>query len=95
MNVDTVLANAIVGPSSGASAIPSRANQETASASVSHPSSPLPEKLPGSRQFEVDVAFAANNRIIYRIVDKDTQDLIQQIPPEQVLAIARGIQELL
>jgi uncharacterized FlaG/YvyC family protein len=28
-------------------------------------------------------------------VDKDTQDLIQQIPPEQVLAIAKGIQELL
>lgn len=91
MNVDPILASVIVEPSSGASALSSCAHPERAASVEEH--TPQPEKSP--RQLEVDASFGANNRIIYRIVDKETQDLVLQIPPEQLLEIAKGIQEML
>jgi len=51
--------------------------------------------LPQPRQYQVNASFGQANLIIYRILDKQTGDLIQQIPPEQLLRIARSIQELL
>jgi uncharacterized FlaG/YvyC family protein len=47
------------------------------------------------RHFQVNASFGPANLIIYRILDKETGDLIQQIPPEQLLRIARSVQELL
>ena len=63
-----------------------------ASRSAQHEPSPV---APAARPIEVSASFEAGNRIIYRILDKETGDLIQQIPPEQLLEIARGIRELL
>jgi hypothetical protein len=51
--------------------------------------------LPQARQLQVDASFGPANLIIYRILDKQTGDLILQIPPEQLLQIARSVQELL
>jgi|GEM_PF-2487131 hypothetical protein len=51
--------------------------------------------VPQARAIQVNASFGENHFIIYRIVDKETGDLIQQIPPEQLLEIARGIRQLL
>jgi hypothetical protein len=53
------------------------------------------ENLPQARQLQVDASFGQANLIIYRILDKQTGDLILQVPPEQLLQIARSVQELL
>ena len=53
------------------------------------------QSLPQARQLQVNASFGQANLIIYRILDKQTGDLILQVPPEQLLQIARGIQELL
>jgi uncharacterized FlaG/YvyC family protein len=51
--------------------------------------------VPQARAIQVNASFSEDNLIIYRIVDKETGDLIQQIPPEQVLEIARSVRQLL
>jgi len=48
-----------------------------------------------SRELSVSVSFVENQVIVYRFVDKDTGDLIQQVPPEEVLEVMRGIDEML
>jgi len=53
------------------------------------------KNLPQARQFQVDASFGQANLIIYRILDKQTGDLILQVPPEQLLQIASSIQESL
>lgn len=53
------------------------------------------ENLPQARQLQVDASFGQANLIIYRILDKQTGDLILQVPPEQLLQIARSVQQLL
>ncbi len=55
----------------------------------------VPPSVPQARQLQVNASFGQANLIIYRILDKETGDLIQQIPPEQLLQIARSIQDLL
>jgi FlaG protein len=65
---------------------------------AAHPDPPKAEvqvKMPEPRQFQVNASFGQANVIIYRILDKATGDLVQQIPPEQLLQIARSIQEML
>jgi hypothetical protein len=51
--------------------------------------------FPQARQLQVDASFGQANLIIYRILDKQTGDLILQVPPEQLLQIARSVQQLL
>jgi len=58
-------------------------------------SSPAETIVPQVRAIQVDASYGEDNRIIYRILDKQSGELIQQIPPEQLLAIARSIQQLL
>ena len=53
------------------------------------------QNLPRARQLQVDASFGQANLIIYRILDKQTGDLILQVPPEQLLQIARSVQQLL
>ena len=53
------------------------------------------KNLPQARQLQVNAVFGQANLIIYRILDKETGDLILQVPPEQLLQIARSIQESL
>ena len=71
---------------------------KTTRASAPEPVRSRPEpapNLPQARQYQVNASFGPANLIIYRILDKETGDLIQQIPPEQLLQIARSIQESL
>lgn len=48
-----------------------------------------------SRQEQLNISFDKGQIIIYRFLDKQTGDLIQQVPPEEVLRVVRSIQELL
>jgi hypothetical protein len=43
----------------------------------------------------VTVSFDTSRELVYRFVDAKTGDVISQTPPEQVLAVVRGIQDLL
>jgi hypothetical protein len=74
----------------------SRAGGSTAApAPVATPNThEIPTDLPQVRQFQVTAAYEGSD-VVYRILDKETGDLILQIPPEQMLEIARGIQEAL
>ena len=82
---------------------PSPEPRAAASATTSRASAPEPvrrqpepaQNLPQARQYQVNASFGPANLIIYRILDKETGDLIQQIPPEQLLQIVRSIQESL
>jgi uncharacterized FlaG/YvyC family protein len=70
----------------------------SASAEAVPPKSSLNDilkNMPQARQLQVDASFGQANLIIYRILDKQTGDLILQVPPEQLLQIARSIQESL
>jgi uncharacterized FlaG/YvyC family protein len=88
MGIDPVSARTL-GPIAAVSdpAAPKSAPSETAS--------PAETIVPQVRAIQVDASYGEDNRIIYRILDKQSGDLIQQIPPEQLLAIARSIQQLL
>jgi FlaG protein len=75
---------------------PERSTSANAEAIPPKPSSnDILKNLPQARQLQVDAFFGQANRIIYRILDKQTGDLILQVPPEQLLEIASGIQESL
>lgn len=43
----------------------------------------------------VTVSVDASREFVYRFLDAKTGDLISQVPPEQVLDVVRGIQDLL
>ena len=82
----------VVGPAEVARKQPAQANSAPEAASLA---AEALKNLPQARQLEVNASFGQANRIIYRILDKETGDLIQQIPPEQLLEMARSIQDLL
>jgi len=94
MSIDAVQAAVVLGPSSGA-----REEAPARSAfTISSPEFPVvtaAQNVLEPRQFQVNASFGPANLIIYRILDKETGDLIQQIPPEQLLEIARSVRELL
>jgi hypothetical protein len=50
--------------------------------------------MPQARQLEVSSSFGQAHLVVYRIVDKQTGDLIQQIPPEQAIEAVRRLQSL-
>lgn len=52
-------------------------------------------EVPKARELSVSVSFVENQVIVYRFVDKDTGDLIVQVPPEQMLQVMRSIDEML
>lgn len=57
------------------------------SGSASHGSPGMPQ----ARQFEVSSSFGDAHLVVYRIIDKETGDLIQQIPPGQPEQVAQLI----
>jgi FlaG protein len=63
----------------------------------SAPSPALPQAASGlhSPQHEVSRSFDTNRNIIYRFVDKDTGEVVEQIPPEETLRLMQRIQDLL
>lgn len=63
---------------------------------------PAPGHLPASPapgwqapQHEVNVVLDDNRNIVYRFVDQETGEVVQQIPPEETLRMMQSIQELL
>ena len=96
MSIDPVQAAVVLGPKSGAREVaPARSASTISPPAQQTPAAAAPQNVPEPRQFQVSASFGQANLIIYRILDKETGDLIQQIPPEQLLAIARSVQELL
>lgn len=77
----------------GAAITPTREAEPIRAARSS--SNGTPDALPQPRQYQVNASFGEANLIIYRILDKQTGSLIQQIPPEQLLEMARSVRELL
>jgi hypothetical protein len=93
MSIDPIAAALALSPSPEPQ-VPARNSPAAAPAPVRSAPEPA-QNLPQTRQYQVNASFGEANLIIYRILDKQTGDLIQQIPPEQLLRIARSIQELL
>ncbi len=93
MSIDPVNNVIAAGPSPETLA-PSRNTRAPATEPVRSTPEPA-QNLPQVRQYQVNASFGPANLIIYRILDKQTGDLIQQIPPEQLLQIARSLQESL
>lgn len=58
------------------------------------PASGTPAALPQSEDM-VEVKFDSSQHVIYRVVDKDSGEVIQQIPPEELLRVMRNIGEFL
>ena len=58
------------------------------SGSASHAASTT---MPQARQFQVSSSFGEGHLVIYRIIDKETGDVIQQIPPEASQEAAQRI----
>src|SRR5690348_16284444 len=63
-------------------------------ASQSQPPRNTPQSAPPHEE-QLSISFDKGQIIIYRFLDKETGDLIQQVPPEEVLRVVRSIQELL
>jgi hypothetical protein len=53
-----------------------------------------PESVAPQHEREVSVSMS-DNRPVFRFVDKNTGDLIIQVPPEELLRVMRNIGELL
>jgi hypothetical protein len=64
----------------------------------SAPRSPVPSQA-ASREVspgrEIDVTFDKDYRLIYRVLDPKTGELIEQVPPEEVLRVMQNIADLL
>lgn len=43
----------------------------------------------------VTLAFTEDNKPVYQFVDKDSGDVVQQVPPEELLRVMRNIAEWL
>ena len=60
--------------------------------------SPLGKNVPPSTQAperEVDVVLDDNQVRVYRFIDKQTGEVIVQLPPEEMLRVMRNIKEML
>lgn len=53
-----------------------------------------PQTLPEARTLQVSAAFGENHIVIYRIVDKTTGKLVEQIPPDQFVDVSGTLREL-
>lgn len=94
MSIDPVQVVALGQASSPAEPVSARPVARSSVPEAASRTAEAPLSLPQARQLQVNASFGEANLIIYRILDKETGDLIQQIPPEQLLQIARSIQEL-
>jgi hypothetical protein len=56
---------------------------------------PNPISQPTAPQERLQISFGDGQILIYRFFDQQTGELVQQIPPEEVLRVVRGIQEML
>ncbi len=65
--------------------------QEVAGADEVRAASSEPSKV----QRQLSVTFDEDNRVIYQFFNQETGELVQQVPSEEVLRIARNIADLL
>jgi hypothetical protein len=59
------------------------------------PAPPKPTSGWQSPQHEVNMVLDPNRNIIYKFVNKDTGEVVEQIPPEETLRMMQDIQNLL
>lgn len=61
-----------------------------------NPSTPKPtaQSLPEARALRISASFGENHIVVYRIIDKATGELVEQIPPEQFVDVKSSVQEL-
>jgi predicted Zn-dependent protease len=72
---------------------PSLAVEQIKPAAVKGHAAAAPSALPEPER--VTVSVDASRELVYRFVDVKTGEVTSQTPPEQVLAVVRGIQDLL
>ena len=53
-----------------------------------------PQSLPEARTLQVSASFGQNHIVVYRIVDKTTGELVEQIPPERFIDLRNSVQEI-
>jgi hypothetical protein len=68
---------------------------EPASASAVHSEHTIILDIGRTRQWKLCIAFDENRNMIYRFVDSETGDLIQQVPSDEILKVVRTIQQIL
>ncbi|QOR39210.1 flagellar protein FlaG [Billgrantia diversa] len=86
---ETVLATL---PSAGTALAQAKSHgQSPSSADLVEPIQRINEVL---RQYGVEFELNDTSRVITRIVDRETGDVLRQIPSEEVLAIAERLEEL-
>lgn len=93
MRIEAIPAAATVEPSVARNLrnpVPPAAEVRTAEPSLT----PRPPVLQ-PRERSVSVSFIENQVILYRFLDKETGDLLQQVPPEEMLQVMRNIDNLL
>ena len=96
MRIDTVQVAAAAAQALEGSAVQSRSVPARPTAEVmSTPSATSQPSAPQMTQRVVSVSVEDNRIIVYRFLDQKTGDLIEQVPPEELLRIARNIQDLL
>jgi hypothetical protein len=59
------------------------------------PSAQTQLSAPQSPKYEVTVRYAENQVLVTKFIDQNSGEVVQQIPPEQVLRIIESIQQLL
>lgn len=89
-NMSEVLAPAAQAGTRKAPAVPEKASAPAVSSPQSKPVATWQ-----SPQHEVNVVLDDNKNIVYRFVDKQTGEVVQQIPPEEMLRMMQSIQQLL
>lgn len=94
MRIDALPIAAIAAEVSLADPVRKSANPEYSQPNVVN-HSPAPVPVNPARQLSVSVSYIENQVIVYRFLDQKTGDLIQQVPPEEMLQVMRHIDELL
>lgn len=89
MSIDSVHGTPVIPEKQFESISPAVTNAPPAAAPATTSSQPQPIV---SEQ-EVNVA-VEDNQLVYRFVDKQSGELVQQVPPEEILRVMRNIAEL-
>ncbi len=54
-----------------------------------------PTSAPGSAPTQMSVSIDSDKNVIYQFLDARTGEVVQQVPPEQVLRVIRSIADML
>lgn len=93
MSIDPVKSVVAFAASPDHKAPPERARETERKAAASQPVASAPQPLPQSRALQVSASFGSGHLVIYRILDKETGELIEQVPPQRFLDAAQNTEE--